>query len=353
LYNPGVDPAKLRDFLDARKEPAYRLEQALDGVLRRGAPRFAAVTTLPPALAAALDEELGVLSFTEVESRVSADGTTRKAALRLRGGAVIETVLIRRGEGSGWTACLSTQAGCAFRCAFCATGRMGLRRSLGAEEICDQALYWRQRLRASSSGTLDRVVFMGMGEPLANYGAVAESLRRLMDPGLFSMAARHLSVSTVGVRGGIERFCSDFPQANLAFSLHAADDELRERLVPANRAFPLGDARKALEFAMEKTRRRAFLEWVLLAGVNDGRAQADDLVRFVRSFGKPHLLHVNLIAFNRIGSHFDAPSPEKSRAFLDRLRSRGLGATLRKSAGSDIRAACGQLAGPAPISRKA
>jgi adenine C2-methylase RlmN of 23S rRNA A2503 and tRNA A37 len=185
---------------------------------------------------------------------------------------------------------------------------------------------------------------MGMGEPLANYEAVAESLRRLLDPKQHGIGARHVSVSTVGIPAGIERFAADFPQINLAVSLHAADDALRTRLVPANKAFPLAEIARALERYLGASSRKVMLEYALLAGVNDRGGDADALVAFVRRLGRPELFHVNLILYNPTAGPWQPASEAEARRFQDRLLAGGLKATLRQSLGSDIQGACGQLA---------
>lgn len=336
---------KVQAVLERRKEPGYRLEQVLKGVYA-GAGSYEDIRTLPAPLRAALAKEAPLLSFEKKELLSSEAGDAHKALLRLHDRKLIETVLLKGSRGQGWTACVSSQAGCAFGCLFCATGRAGFERNLSAEEICDQVLFWRGVLKTSGlEGAVDRVVYMGMGEPLHNYEAVAASLRALSDPRLFGMADRHLSVSTVGVPGGLARLASDFPQVNLALSLHAATDALRDRLVPANRAFPLKRLAEALKSVLERNRRKVFLEVVLIAGVNDRPEDAAALVRFVRSTGCEYLIHVNLIPLNSAAPGFEPSPKEAVRAFQDTLESRGVGATVRRSLGSDIRGACGQLAG--------
>jgi len=337
---------KAQAVLERRKEPGYRLEQVLKGVYQEAAGSYEDIRTLPAPLRAALEREAPLLSFVMKETLSSESGDAHKAALRLKDGLLIETVLLQGARGRGWTACVSSQAGCAFGCVFCATGRAGFERNLSAEEITDQVLFWRRFLKAAGGeGALSRVVYMGMGEPLQNYEATAASLRDLTNPRLFGMADRHLSVSTVGVPGGLARLAADFPQVNIALSLHAATDELRNRLVPANRAFPLKRLAEALKSVIERNRRKVFLEVVLIAGVNDGPEDAAALVRFVRSTGCEYLLHVNLIPLNAAAPGFEPSPREAVHAFQETLAARGVGVTLRRSLGSDIQGACGQLAG--------
>ncbi len=292
----------------------------------------------------ALEPEAPILSLTERRVLVSPDGRAHKAALELSDSLAIESVLLKTKPGEVWTACISSQAGCAIGCGFCATGLMGLKRDLTPEEIADQAVYWRQYLRRKGlTGTLGRVVYMGMGEPFHCYESMAESIRILTDPARLGLAQRHISVSTSGIAPAIERFAEDFPQVNLALSLHAAEDELRSRLVPVNKAYPLVKLARSLKAYFERTRRKVFLEYVLLRGENDGPERARQLKEFVRSAGGPKLLHVNLIVFNPTRTAHAPTSPAAARAFLAELRRAGVHATIRKNLGQEIEGACGQL----------
>ncbi|MCX5797725.1 MAG: 23S rRNA (adenine(2503)-C(2))-methyltransferase RlmN [Elusimicrobia bacterium] len=339
----------LRRAAKAVKElglPPYRLEQARRAVFGHAVSSYEDISVLPLALRAELSKTAPILCLAPRELLVSPDGRARKAALALLDAKVVETVLLRPSPRR-WTACVSTQVGCAFGCAFCATGRMGFVRDLTAEEITDQVLFWRQHMRREGlEGGLDNVVYMGMGEPLANYEAVAESLRNLIDRRQHGIGARHVSVSTVGIPQGIERFAADFPQINLAVSLHAAEDELRSRLVPANKAFPLADLARALGKYLGSSSRKVLLEYALFSGVNDRPADADALVAFVRRLGRPELFHVNLILYNPTNpttASLRPTSEPEARRFQDRLLAAGLKATLRQSLGADIQGACGQL----------
>lgn len=323
--------------------PPYRLDQVRRAVFGHAVSSYEEISVLPLALRAELTKAAPILCLAPRELLVSSDGRARKAALTLLDGKVVETVLLRPSP-QRWTACVSTQVGCAFGCTFCATGKMGFVRDLTAEEITDQVLFWRQHMkREGLEGGLGNVVYMGMGEPLANYEAVAESLKALIDHRQHGIGARHVSVSTVGIPQAIERFAADFPQINLAVSLHAAEDELRSRLVPANRAFPLAELARALERYLGVSSRKVLLEYALLAGVNDRACDADALVAFVQRLGRPELFHVNLILYNPTATPFRPTSEPEARRFQDRLLAAGLKATLRQSLGTDIRGACGQL----------
>ncbi len=261
--------------------------------------------------------------------------------MTLRDGLKIETLLLRP-SASRWTACLSSQVGCAFGCSFCATGLMGFSRDLRPEEITDQLLFWRRWLALKGIMGPQNVVYMGMGEPLAAYESVAESLRRLMDPRDFAMGPSRICVSTVGIAPEFDRFCAQFPKVRIALSLHAAEDSLRARLVPSGRAYPLERLAESLGKQVGSGR-KIFLEYVLLRGENDRPRDAESLIRYLRGIGAPELLHVNLIPYNPTASAHRPTSEPHARAFQDALRRGGLRATLRRTLGQDIAGACGQL----------
>lgn len=339
-----MDLEKVRAVLERRGEPGYRLAQILKSVYRDGAADYAAMTSLPAPLREELAREAPILSLSARKVVVSSDARAHKAALALQDGSLVESVLLKPKPVESWSACISTQVGCAMGCTFCATGLMGLTRNLTAEEISDQVLFWRQYLRAKRlRGELTNVVYMGMGEPLHNIENVFGSLRVLLDPARLALSPRHVAVSTVGLVPGIERFVAEFPQVHLALSLHAADDKLRGLLVPANNAYGLKELARVLEKVLAKTRRKVFLEYVLLAGENDAPENARDLAKFVKSASRPDLLHVNLIAFNPTDTPHRKPAAESARRFRDLLLRAGVRVTIRKNLGTDIQGACGQL----------
>ena len=364
-----MDVAKLEAWLKARGEPKFRADQVRQAVFKDHVFSYDEIETLPAALRKALSRERPILSVILDQIEVSRDGRARKAVLKLGDGRSIETVLLKP-SAARLTACISSQVGCAIRCSFCATGLMGFARSLSAEEISDQVLFWRQYIRREWGSGLDighhedeederpmsrpdplaltNVVYMGMGEPFNAYDAVAESLRRLTDQRQFAMAARRVSVSTSGVAPKIARFGRDFPQINLALSLHAAEDELRAKLVPLNKAYPLKILAQALRDYLKETNRKIFLEYVMLKGRNDAPHNARDLVRFAKSCGPLPLLHVNLIAYNEAApGHAATPDPE-IRRLQQSLLKEGLAVTVRQNLGRDIHGACGQLLVPEP-----
>ena len=336
-------PADLLSFLKEMKIPAFRAKQIwrnLYCVLEEDPRRM---TDLP----SAFREELGRrFDFHPLRLDVgvaSKDRKTRKFLFRLADGAPVETVLMLYDKRQ--TGCLSTQSGCAIGCRFCATGQMGFRRSLTAGEIAAQALYLARLLRAEGK-PLTNLVLMGMGEPFLNYDATLAAVARLTDPEGFAFGARRITISTVGIVPGIERFAKERSQVNLALSLHAAEDDLRDKLVPINRTYPIADLFIACDAYIQATNRRLSLEWALIDGVNDSPAQAHKLAARIRkSLAKP-LVHVNLIPLNCTRKFDGAPSQsDRVSAFRDVLEEEGVTCTVRVARGVDIAAGCGQLAG--------
>jgi 23S rRNA (adenine2503-C2)-methyltransferase len=234
---------------------------------------------------------------------------------------------------------VSTQVGCAVGCAFCASGRLGLRRGLTAEEMMDQVLHFARVLRQRGR-SVTNVVFMGMGEPFHNYEETLRACRLLNDEAGFGLGARSIAVSTVGVVPGIDRFAEEPMQLHLAVSLHAATDELRDRLVPLNRTYPLDDVFAASARYVRRTRRKILFEYVVLEGVND----TDEQVQMLSARVRPPYYHLNLIAYNETGGEFRRPQAAHLAALKHRLEAAGVSCTVRRSPGVEIDAACGQLA---------
>ncbi len=338
-----MDAAKVSAALTALGQPKFRWDQVRSAVFGQAASSYDEIAVLPAETRRALSEKLPFMSVRERRVDVSGDGRAHKALLDLADGRVVETVLLRPSE-TRWTACISSQVGCAVACTFCATGLMGLTRSLTPEEITDQVLFWRQYMaKKVLPGRLDNVVYMGMGEPFACYEQVSTSLKILLDPKQFGIGARHISVSTSGVAPKIARFGRDFPQVNLAVSLHAATDALRTRLVPMNKAFNLAALAASLKEYIASTNRKIFFEYVLLKGENDRPSDADALVKWLDGVGPKELLHVNLIVFNQTDTPHKPTDENDARVFQSRMLAGGYKSTVRQNLGRDIDGACGQL----------
>jgi 23S rRNA (adenine2503-C2)-methyltransferase len=333
-----LDPDVIAETLAGLGQPAYRARQIYEALTRGLVTDFAAITTLPLPLREALAQRFSPLSLTEVETRAAPRRTARKTLFQTVDGHPVEAVLMQVAGRA--TVCVSTQVGCAVGCAFCASGRLGLRRDLTAEEMVDQVLHFARVLRDEMDRRVTNVVFMGMGEPFHNYDQTLQACRLLNDPGGFGLAARSISVSTVGIVPGIDRFSAEPLQLNLAVSLHAATDELRDRLVPLNRQYPLDQVFAACERYVRATRRKLLFEYVVLRGINDAPAQVTALAQRLR---RP-LYHLNLIAYNETGGEFSRPEAGELESLRARLERAGLSVTVRRSPGADIEAACGQLA---------
>jgi 23S rRNA (adenine2503-C2)-methyltransferase len=317
-------------------EPPYRVRQVWEGLHAR-IQRPEEMTELPASLRESLGEALPP-SLRERSCRLADGGETTKWLWALEDGAQVETVLMRYPDRV--TVCVSTQAGCAMACRFCATGQAGFRRHLRQGEIVEQVV---AAARAAKPRRLGNVVFMGMGEPLANYDRVWGAVQRLH--GEMGISARRLTVSTVGLVPGIRRLATESLPVNLAVSLHAANDALRDDLVPVNRRYPLEQLAAACAEYVEASGRRLSLEWALIDGVNDREGDAAELAAFAR----PLAAHVNLIPLNPTpGYPVVGSSPHSVRRFRDSLTARGVNATVRVTRGAEIDAACGQLAAGAP-----
>ena len=331
-----TDPRELGSLID--DEPAYRADQLHDWLYKTPVLTTSEMTNLPPALRESLADRLWPF---EVEAEQSADdGTTRKWLFRAHDGMAIEAVLM--GYRNRTTLCISSQAGCALGCTFCATGQFGFDRHLEAGEIVAQVQYANAWLRrhpmAGSPVRVTNIVFMGMGEPLANYDRVRESIRRMIEH--IGMGARSITVSTVGVVPGMLRLADEPWQVGLAVSLHAADDELRSSIVPINKRYPLADVEAAAARYFEAKGRRVSIEWTMLAGINDTTEQAEKLAPIARRLKA----HVNLIAMNPTPLSIDQPSTrEVIERFASRLEALGVNVTVRNTRGQEIDAACGQL----------
>jgi 23S rRNA (adenine2503-C2)-methyltransferase len=327
---------RLGAALAAVGAPAWRARQVEQARLA-GARSWDDVHAIPRDLRARLGESLPLWSVEPETSVRSRDGTI-KWRLRTGDGAHVETVLIAHARGRR-TACVSSQVGCALGCRFCATASMGPGRDLAAEEIVDQAVI-AARAASEAGARLVNVVFMGMGEPLQNLDAVLAACARLHDPHSLDLSARRLAISTAGWVPGIARLAEHPLPVRLAVSLHATDDRTRSRLMPVNRRYPIATLLGACRRYCDRSGRRVFVEYLLLDGVNDTPADARRLAKLLRD-GR---FHVNLIEYNPTAGPFRASDARRREAFRDALARAGIEASVRRSRGADVDAACGQLA---------
>jgi 23S rRNA (adenine2503-C2)-methyltransferase len=327
------------EFAGAHALKPYRLAQLYRAATKELAEDVSEVTVLPAELRAALSgERFAFESIEPVAMQRSSDGQTTKGLFRLRDGNEVEAVCMEH-WGDRTTVCISSQAGCAFKCSFCSTGQAGFTRNLDATEIFDQARFMARMLKKKNK-KITNVVFMGMGEPFHNYDAVMGAVRLLNDPNGFGLGFRHITISTVGLVPEIDRFAGEGLQVNLAISLHAPTDEQRSAIMPVNRRWPVAELMAACARYASKTRRKIFFEYVMLAGVNDDDASAHALAKLMRG----HLYHVNLIPYNATpDAELHGTGPARIRAFQKVLDAAGVPTTVRVPMGRDIAAACGQL----------
>jgi len=333
----NLSPTELKGLLASWGEPAYRAGQIETWLYQQYADGAAQMTNLPQALRRRLADESVVSPLTPVMSLNSTDGNTHKTLFALPDGQEIEAVLMRYEQRN--TLCISTQAGCAMGCPFCATGQMGFRRNLSAGEIVAQVLVYARQL-AEQGQQITNIVFMGMGEPLANYAETWRAIRRLNDPHGFNLGARRMTLSTVGLIPAIRRMSREPEQVGLAVSLHAPTDDLRNTIVPLNRRYPLAMLMQAVRGYINHTCRRVTFEYALMDSLNDSNTQADQLAELLEGI----LCHVNLIPLNPTpGSPWSGSPDGRVYAFRDRLQAANIPTTVRLRRGIDIAAGCGQL----------
>jgi len=336
-------PAELEALAGRLGQPRYRGRQLAAWLFRKDVLDLEAMSDLPKEFRHRLAGEASIV-VPEVKRRTSSQDGSQKLVLSLADGAQIQSVLMP--DADRLTLCLSTQVGCGFACAFCFTGTMGLGRNLTAGEIVGQLAAVRPTLPAGARVT--HLVYMGMGEPLANYAATVKSLRLLMDPNAFGYSPRRITVSTVGLVSGIKKLARENLKVNLAISLHATTNPVRSRLMPVNRGWGLEDLLAACRSFPLPVRQRMTFEYVLLQEVNDSGEDALRLARLLRGIRAK----VNLIPFNDWeGAGFRRPPPPRILTFQTVLLEHGITATIRWSKGEDIGAACGQLAEPASTER--
>ena len=339
----------LANLLASWGQPKYRARQVWEWLYVHYVDDFERMTNLPKALRARLAETFTIDPLQVITEAVSANRLTRKAVFALPDGDTIETVLMLYEKRR--TLCISSQVGCGIGCPFCATGLSGFSRNLSAGEILAQVLYYARFLSDPSAGGEDAVpverptrvtniVFMGMGEPFANYDNVWQAIRTLVDKRGFNLGARHITVSTVGLVPGIRRMARENLQVRLAVSLHAADDDLRNQLVPINRRYPLADLMAAVREYIAATGRRVTFEYALMRDINDRPEHARALARLLKGV----LAHVNLIPMNPVeGSPYQPSTRRATVTFARILEDAGIPVTVRLRRGIDINAGCGQL----------
>ena len=341
-----MDIINLEKFLKEKGEKDYRLKQVKKAVFVDLINNWDEAATLSKELREEIKKEFPISSVEMLSLLESKNKDSTKAVFKLKDGNVIEAVLMKHlntkdddAKAGRNTVCVSSQAGCAMNCGFCATGKMGLKRNLTGEEIIDQVLFFARFLKKENQA-INNIVFMGMGEPFLNYDNTIQAIRILNDKDGFNLGIRHISVSTCGIVPGIEKFADENLQVNLAISLHAADDETRTKLMPINKTYPLAELMKAVGDYIKKTNRKVMFEYLLIDGVNDQSEDAANLAKLMKN----SLYHINLIKYHDTGSGLK-PSPQAKRTqFFDALKKIGVSATFRVSFGEDILAACGQLA---------
>jgi 23S rRNA (adenine2503-C2)-methyltransferase len=337
----------LSDFeslLESWGEPSYRAKQVWQGIYHQlwyDAQQF---TTLSIALRDTLNSHFTYSHLRPTKLLESADGETRKTLFYLPDGKAVETVLMRYRHRR--TLCISTQAGCAMGCVFCATGQMGFQRNLTSGEIVEQVLYYAIHLRKNGN-KVTNIVVMGMGEPFHNYDSTMAAIDRLNHPDGFNLGARRFTISTVGIVPAIKRFTTEKRQVNLAVSLHAVDDDLRSSMLPINRKYPVRELLSSCEEYVRKTGRRITFEWALIRGVNDSQGQAQELADKLQVFRRrgSTLCHVNIIPLNPTRQYQGEPtSHQQALIFQDELERNNIPCSIRLRRGIDIEAGCGQLA---------
>lgn len=330
---------RLAAWLAEHKQPAFRLKQAKEAYFHTLASSWDEVSTFSKPLREQVSADLPWNELQLVQTQESPRGDTVKTLFSCHDQKKIETVLMRH-EDERDTVCISSQVGCAMACSFCATGTMGLKRNLTAEEIVEQVVQVQRWLKPRNS-EVSNVVFMGMGEPMHNYDEVMRAVRIMNSEEGLHLGARRMSISTCGVVPGILRLADEPYQVNLAISLHSAIDEVRSRIMPVNKAYPLAKLRAALEVYMEKTNRKIMFEYLLLKGINDREEDAQALADWLGPDRR--LFHVNLIKYHETEAYQGTPRGERID-FLRRLHDLHIPATHRITFGEDIDAACGQLA---------
>jgi 23S rRNA (adenine2503-C2)-methyltransferase len=321
-----------------KTEPKFRLKQAKEAIYKQLITDWSQALNLPENLREKLNKNCPL----EIEAEVleSEDKKSVKAAITLSDDLKIETVLLRHGARN--TVCVSSQVGCPLGCLFCATGQNGYKRNLGVHEIIEQVLFFNRYLKARDE-KVDNLVFMGMGEPFLNYDNVLTAIKLLNSAETFNIGARHISISTIGIIPGIQNLAKEKLQLNLAISLHASNDYLRSRIIPANQKYNLKNLMDAVGDYLKKTDRQLMFEYIMFERLNDTKQDAEELADLLKHLPK-HLYLVNLIQYNPTKG-FKPSSTLAIKKFQDVLTQRGIKTTIRLRLGREVQGACGQLAG--------
>jgi 23S rRNA (adenine2503-C2)-methyltransferase len=325
-------------FLQHHNEKSFRAKQLHDWLWKKNVPSFEEMVNIPKNLQEKLKEHFSFLQ-TRIEKEAVSSDRTIKFLFSLFDNEQIEGVLIP--SQGRVTACVSSQAGCPLNCTFCATGTLGFKRQLCFWEIIDQYVLMNRRAVETFGIPISNIVFMGMGEPLLNYDNVFKAIAILTSPNGNGLSPSRITLSTVGIIAGIKKLADDGFKANLAVSLHVADDEKRSALIPVNQTNPLHELQDALRYYVDKTNQRITIEYLLLHHINDNLEDAEKLCRFCKAFP----VKINIIEYNATDTQFQPSVPEQKAVFVSHLESKNLIVNVRQSRGKDIAAACGQLAG--------
>lgn len=329
---------ELRAFFIEQGEKPFRGNQVYQWLWQKGIHDFEGMTNLSVPIRALLETHFSINHIAIDTQQKSKDGTL-KNAVRLHDGLIVESVLIPTGTRS--TACVSSQVGCSLDCTFCATARLKRMRNLNPDEIYDQVMAMDQQSRMYFNRPLSNIVFMGMGEPLMNYKNVVAAIDKITDHSGMGMAPRRITLSTSGIPKMIKKLAEEYPKFKLAVSLHSARQSIREQIMPFAKIFPLEDLLEALHYWYDTTKSRVTFEYVVWEGINDTAEDIDALVAYCHQVPSK----VNLIQYNSIGdAQFKQASNAKVAEYQQALDSKGIVVTIRNSRGSDIEAACGQLA---------
>ena len=334
----GLDPEQIKLLFKELGQPSFRAQQLLNWLYEKAVVDFGKMSTFSQELRHSLEEKYAVTSLVLQRVQTSEDGQTEKFLWQLADGKLVESVLIASDDRR--TVCVSSQVGCPARCAFCASGQQGFFRNLETEEIVGQ-IYLINNWLKERGERVSHIVYMGMGEPFRNYEAVVQSIRLLIHPELFNISQRRITVSTVGVTEGIERFATEDLKVNLVLSLHAPNQRIRQKIIPYARQYPLDAILEAMDLYATKTKRDITYEYTLLSGINDNEEDAEELAKLLRN----KQCTVNLIPYNPVaGLKLKRPEVSAIRRFREVLDQYRIINTCRYTKGDDIAAACGQLA---------